>query len=326
MSLPAPLEAATRAPTDPTPLPLGIVTLVPKTPSCLAGYTCTQLKISGCSNVSQSIKSTLAQSWPSGPPRGVLLFLSGSGGTSWWNTRRTTLAGTFLADLRDVQGFVIVQLKWAKDWTMAASGQRTGLAHLACRPATMVKYVYDTIYAPLGITPTLGTCGYCLTGNSGGASQATYPLSHYGLDSIINATVPTSGPTHAAMARGCLLVPGYEYSNDPSGLDYPYGYLDPINDPGPCIRHDDSWTPNWDADSVDTQGSDYSYSTSRVEILIGGQDIFPETDNHAADYRDRLLQDPANNVTWTFVTTMEHHIQRSQSGLDALKAALLRSW
>ena len=34
--------------------------------------------------------------------------------------------------------------------------------------------------------------------------DASYALSFYGLDAIVDAVVPTSGPDHAALSKGCL--------------------------------------------------------------------------------------------------------------------------
>ena len=335
------LAPATRGSGSPTAtLATGTVTVVgPATcPSSMTGATCTKIKVTGCSGVA-SIQGTIATALPSGgvPPVGVVFLFSGANGQAWWNSG-TGIAATFLSKLRETYHLETVQLKWSTDWTKAVSGQLTGLAALACRPASVVKYVHDAIYATItpAPTPAPGQCGFCVTGNSGGASQTMYPLTHYGLASLagVNAAVPTSGPTHGDLRKGCLggtpadpNDAAYAYGGDVSPMDYPYGYLDPLNNPGPCLQHDPSWSSHWDIDSVATQGTSYNYADTRVEFVIGSADSFVETDNQAGDVCRKLTTSSSPSVTWTLVSGMVHTIQRSQVGLNALETALTgRVW
>ena len=174
---------------------------------CPAGYLCSNFKVTACPNVSLDASGELAQASPtSGTPKGVAVFFSGGLGDTWWKTG-VGIAADLLTRLHEQDGLVVVQVRWIDSWLKAASGEDAGSAHLACRPATVVKWVHDTIYAPLGLTPALGQCGFCITGNSGGASQVSYALSNFGLDTILNAVIPTGGPPHAAQYKGCL--PGF---------------------------------------------------------------------------------------------------------------------
>ena len=52
----------------------------------------------------------------------------------------------------------------------------------------MARWVYDNLHG--------GSSGAasCATGNSGGAMQVSFLLSHYGLEEILSAVVPTGGP------------------------------------------------------------------------------------------------------------------------------------
>ena len=314
------------SPATGTPWALGTMTALTNKPTCPAGYACTQFNISGCTNVQEDRQVVLAKSSPSGQtPQGLVVFFSGAGGTSWWGAG-TGLAGTMVTKLRDVDKFVVVQVKFISEWLKSLPGEDSGAAHLACRPATIVNWVYLNWYLPLGITAALGSCGFCITGNSGGSAEVSYALSFYGLDYELNAIIPTSGPTHAAMLKGCLTGYGrYTYpATSIASMDKSSGHSDETTNPGPCCLHDSAYSDRWIAGSVDTGGSDYQYPTTRVQIVIGQNDLGPSPD-HAGDYRDVLQLDPHNHVIWTVVPGMAHTIQQSQSGLDALEAALLAS-
>jgi hypothetical protein len=277
-------------------------------------------RISSCPSVSQEIQGEIAMGLPAGPeqPRGLVAFFSGGTGQAWWGDY-SPMATSFLGRLRRVDRIEVVQVRWAHPWLYAASGEDAGSAHLACRPATTIKWIHDHIYTPAGGAP--GACGFCITGSSGGASQVSYALSHYGLDSIVDAAIPTSGPPHAAQTKGCQ--PGfaeYRYQDeDLPVIDASFGFL---AGPGPCATEDSAWVPRWNQESVDTGGNDYWHPTTRIEFVIGGQDdtVAPA---HAVDYRDVLEAYPGNSVTWTTVATMPHDVQLSKEGLRALEAALL---
>jgi hypothetical protein len=306
------------------PWPLGTFAVEPGHPACLVGYSCTKFAISGCPNVSSDAEGVLARrSPPNGESvRGLVVFFSGSEGRDWWSTP-DPLAAQFLNRLRTRDGFVIVQVRWIDSWLKAPRGQDAGSAHLGCRPATATDWVYEHIYLPLGISFEPGVCGFCITGNSGGASQATYALSHYGLDGILGAVFPTSGPPHAAQVKGCLPGwPGYEYDAARTLVDFSYGFDDEHGDLGPCKLSDPGWTPRWDEESVDTGANDASHPTTRIVFVIGADDHTSAVP-HAADYRDLLGQDPSNDVTWTVVEGMGHTIQGSVPGMAAMEAALL---
>ena len=290
--------------------------------SCPATFDCFKFKLTACPNVTQDDTGAVATSYPAGPPRGVVVFFRGGSGADWWAF--TPLSQRWMAGIRDNDGFVVVQIRYDIGWLTAPSGQQIGPAHLACRTATVVQWIHDNIYLPLGINPIPGECGYCITGNSGGSSAVSYPLAFYGQDAILNAVVPTGGPDHAAITKACLLVGGYSFNDQHRDtIDESYGYRDPVTNPGPCHLSDPSWTPTWDADSVDIGGNDYHYPFTRVEFIEGGKDS-TGAPFHAYDYWQKLLQDPANEVTFDYLPNMPHKIAYYQPGLNALEKALLK--
>ena len=125
-------------------------------------------------------------------PRGTILFTFGNFGDQLYESagesRRT------LADL-SAAGFRTVQLQWIDSWLIASPGKEEGHARLGCRPATVARWVHDHLHQS---TPSMA---FCATGNSGGASQVSYMLSHYGLKEILAAVVPTGGPPMGRIDR-----------------------------------------------------------------------------------------------------------------------------
>jgi hypothetical protein len=194
---------------------------------------------------------------------------------------------------------------------------------LASRPATVIKWVHDNMYGPLDLQPKLGQCGFCVTGNSGGAAQITYVISSYGIDNIVNAAIPTSGPPLAAISKGCLQEQGYAYDITKEHLiDFSYGYFG--MNAGPCAAHDPSFTDIWIANSVETGGIKYNYPTTRVHIIVGDRDNVIIR-NHAYDYYEVLAQAWQPMLTWQLVPNMAHSIQDSTDGLSALFSAVTNS-
>jgi hypothetical protein len=255
-------------------------------------------------------------------PRAIVVLSSGGGGRAWWSDNGT-LTHDFIAGLR-ADGFTVVQLRWIDPWLRSAAGEDAGPTHLACRPATVFKWVHDNVYIPLGVDdPTrIGRCGFCLSGNSGGASQSSYPLSHYGLEPLLDAIVPTGGPPHAAQAKGCLRNdderPYWYSSSNASHIDSSYGFAETT---GPCGLHDPAWVPRWDEESIDTQGSDYFHDRARVHIILGDRDT-SSAPAHANDYADRLAAEGTPYLTNQLVPGVGHGVQSFPDGLAALGAAL----
>ena len=304
------------------PLPVGTLTTTSATDqTCPPGHACQGIQVS-CPSVNQPARAFLATAQATGPVRGLVMLATGGGGTAWWS-EASSLAASFVDSLRS-DGFVVVQLRWVDPWLASAPGEDAGSGHLACRPATVFKWVHDNQFVPLGVPPTVvGRCGFCISGNSGGASQVSYALSFYGLDSILDAVIPTSGPPHAAQAKGCLRNAGQEaYWYDSSAtatIDSSYGFA---AGQGPCATHDLSFVPRWNAESADTGGNDFFYTSTRVVVILGGQDT-SSAPPHARDFATQISAAGSPYVTLQTVPNMAHPIQQSSDGLAALHAALL---
>ena len=320
-SRPVPSSPGLVAPSpEDEPLPLG--TTAPArfdAGRCPADHACEQVSVS-CPGLRESARVTIATAEPTAPSRGVAVFLSGGGGRGWWADEGSTDA--FLGEVRGA-GLAVVQVRWKDEWLGAAAGERAGPHRLACRPATVLRRIHDRVYPRFGAAdPVPGTCGFCITGSSGGASQLAYALSFYGLDAAVDVAVPTGGPPHAALAKGCRRDGGdraYWYVGaSTQTIDTSWGFR---GGGGPCVGHDDGWTAEWDRASVDLGGTDYDHETTHVHVLIGERDpILP----HARDYIARLRAAGSPVVELEIVPAMGHGIARSPNGLGVLLDVLTR--
>jgi hypothetical protein len=169
----------------------------------------------------------------------------------------------------------------------------------------------------------VGQCGFCLSGNSGGASQVAYALSRYGLRGIVNGLFPTSGPPHAALAKGCLpsTAPAKYWYNtgDAAIIDLSYGYR---RGGGPCSRHDAAFVGHWNRDSVDSSSGQFYYPKTRVEVIFGAQDPSVAV-GHGRAYVSRLKKAHSPYVSVKVVGGMSHEITSAHTGLNVLWTAIM---
>ena len=248
------------------------------------------------------------------------MFFSGTAGTDWWQMK-SPLVPPFFQSLLD-NGYELVQVAWSISWLQSPPNVQAGQKLLACRVATAIKWTHDNWYVPLKLQRETGRCGFCLTGGSAGGAAISYALASYGIGSFVDAAVPTSAPPMASIDKGCLQKAGYAYRLEHERLiDLSYGYRYAVTGAGPCERHDASWTQTWISNSVETGGITYNYPTTRVHIIVGGQDNVI-IHNHANDYFHVLSAAHQPMLTWQRVPRMAHQITQSQDGLNALFAAL----
>ncbi len=313
------VSATWGSPARPAAFPLGTVSLLSGSDPQGAGGV-TQAFSVACPGVQRAARGFMRTVRPAGKANGVILFFSGGGGTGYWG--RGERGAEFFRDLAR-EGKISVEVRWQDAWLSAAPGEQIGPARLACRPATIIRWAHDNLFRPLGVTGgALGSCGFCITGNSGGATQVSYALSHYGLDTILDAVVPSGGPPHAAMAKGCLRNPAeqnYWYAESSAGtIDRSYGF---IGRDGPCSRHDPSFVPRWLADSVDTSGDDYVHPRTRIVFLFGAQDRIQN--GFPLDYIARLRAAGSPLVGVVVAPNTPHATMSTPEGLAAFRVALL---
>jgi hypothetical protein len=289
-------------------------------PGLPVGYEGTQFDVTS-PGVTETLRGEIAVKPAIGAPRGLVAFFTGGGGTQWWSDQ-VVEAYDFAENLR-ILGFWIVQVRWTEKWWASSPGNDAGIAHLGCRPATAIRYIFDTYYAPLGIPKIVGRAGFCITGNSGGSSQVAYALTHFGLDSILDVVIPSSGPVHATLAKSCLRNPGeenYWYSSvELDGVDEAFGYF---GGGGPAATHDVNFAPRWLEESHATGGNDYVHPTTRVHIILGEDDqIMIKT--IATDYSNRLVSEGTPYTMLEVVPATPHRIMETAAGRAAILSAIL---
>ena len=339
------MGACTQGPGDlpsgnPSPFQVGVVAEAPVVGQCLAGDECHGFTVT-CPYVQVAAKGTLDIRRPLGNPRGVIVLFSGGGGNQFWQfgaqsdvqfsassgspgrspQEAARLAADFLAGLRS-DGFVTVMVRWQRGWLASASSEAVGPARLACRPASVIRWIRSRVYDPLGLVPDGSSCGFCLTGNSAGSSAIAYSLAFYGTASLVDAAVLTGGPPHTALARGCLRDPGYAYlGRAPNVIDASYGFT---NGNGPCAKADPAWRKVWERDSVELGGTDYDYASTRILLLLGADDSSGVAD-HQLTYAARLRSAGSPQVEQVTVPGMTHAITASEDGLGLMKDWFLAS-
>jgi hypothetical protein len=181
------------------------------TEGCPSGFTCHSFTVN-CRDV-PPLRGVMADQKPTVQIKAVVMFFSGAGGGAWLGSKDVVLTSPFFQSLLD-KGFELVQVKWGSNgWLGAAFGVKSGQEALACRPATVIKWVHGNLYAPLGLRPGIGHAGFAIAGISAGSAAIAYALSEYGIDSLVDVAVPISGPPFDEICKGCLQSPGLAYDH-----------------------------------------------------------------------------------------------------------------
>jgi hypothetical protein len=174
---------------------------------------CFGATLSSCSNA-QDIGFTFGYLSPSGiitgSVKGVIVFFNGSGGEEPAGDATGTPAGEFdFTDYYFKQGYEIVQIAWGSDWeqnqTSYSPGQYGNIQNAACRPATFLNYVYNSIYKP--VQQSYPSAGMCAQGASGGSGAVAYSLAYYGAGSWLDNVELISGPVFGDIKQGCQVGP-----------------------------------------------------------------------------------------------------------------------
>jgi hypothetical protein len=307
------------------PRQLGKVDVLSGPVQC-AGGDCYDIRVT-CPEVAAPAEARLKVVAPNTTsPRGTILFATGNQGTGLYEG--AVESRRILADL-SAAGFRTVQLQWIDGWLFASPGKEEGHVRLACRPATVARWVHDHLHEPASST------AFCATGQSGGASQVSYMLSHYGLEEIFAAVVPSGGPPMGRLDRGC--TPG-----DPAFIrvesmrkliDTGFGFIpagdtrtmraDDVPANGPCARADESFREKLRQASVASGDGDYVYPRTMVWFVVEGID----SGGAAAlgkYYYDLLVKSGSPLVGRTVVPGVDHSgLIRTREGTDRIRDILL---
>jgi len=256
---------AQNAPADEEPvlptLPLGTVTVLGPA-NCPSGATkgaaCRLISVS-CPGLSD-LTATVSEAFPKVTARGTIILLSGSGGTSFFNSG---FANRYLVD-----GFRVVQLAWTTDWEDTGG---IGLKSAACRGATVFKYVFDNVQAGDRTT------GFCAQGTSGGGGAIAFSLAQYGLSDYFDYVVIAAGPGVARLDYGCdkalYTGPPLNLCSQLTAAPYAFthgGKVDGWENTTTCAAKNplQSDIDKWAADSVITTGGNYNYPKTSMSWFM----------------------------------------------------------
>jgi hypothetical protein len=302
---------------------LGTVTVTadtcPDGTGTLAGTTCELVEVScpGVPPASAKIRITPAAS--AVPARGTIVFGLGGGGDEWYERDGTGSSSDILRGVIS-RGFRVVQRAWTQDWELGPGG----MAAVACRYATLLTWVHDTVQDGGAL---------CATGNSGGSSEIAYALTRYGRGAILDLAVPTGGPVMTRLDRGCIgddawhaecqaLVPaGSRCEPAQVQCDYVGTSLTYIDDPytpsTPCAHHDPSFAPTWLADGLLGAGGVFAFPDTAVRQIIGDRDCTPALP-HGLLWHQALTSD----ATVVFALDTPHSVQGTPDGAAAIIATM----
>jgi hypothetical protein len=194
--------------------------------------------------------------------RGTVLMGSGGNGAGFYATDpdvqglERTLAG---------MGFRVVDRRWMGGWPTSEGG----LKKEACRYATLVTWVHDTLHRG---------GKFVVTGNSGGSAEIGYALTSWGRGEIIDLAIPSSGPPTAHLDYTCVKQASPEWASLCSSI-VPKGVMEcdsgcvlgPAN--GVCLQV--SAHPTAEQlldDSVMNPDAVLSYPKTFVHFLYGAHD------------------------------------------------------
>jgi hypothetical protein len=297
------------------PLPLGTVTVLAPPASCGTNALCYDIEVA-CPNVAQPARATLRVSFdPLATNRGTILLTTGGEGLEFYADDASE-APRIIEDMH-AAGFTTVELKWVDTW-IAGSSPAEGQTLLACRPATVARWVYDNLYSVGSGT------AFCASGNSAGAAQIMFPLTHYGLESLFSLAVPTGGPPFSRIDWGCLpsTTPNpatlYE-AESAKRVDLGYGFP---KGSGPCFQQDPSYVTVFQDASQAFATHDYYFPRTLVWLVTGEQDT-TAAPAQAAILLDLLLQEGSPLIQQSTAPNTGHNVPGSVDGANLVRDILL---
>lgn len=164
--------------------------------SYAAGATCYSATVHGCTNAVDLGfiygEVTVSSS------KGTIVFFNGGAGDQG-------PGGTDFANDYVKAGYQVVQVVWNGPWENSgdlidfpSSIEAYSIKDAGCRPATVLNYVYQSIY-------TQG--GMCAQGSSAGSAAVGYALAEYGAGSYLDNVELLSGPVLSDIEKGCEANP-----------------------------------------------------------------------------------------------------------------------
>jgi hypothetical protein len=305
-------------------------------PSDCSGEQCYQVEVT-CANVIEPIKATLKVGGPSDQTKkGTILFASGWFGTYFWEGSDLAMQLAYLdqeilekieaintnnrtiLDNLQVDGFQTVQIRWdeGKAWYKSKNGVVEGQANLACRSASVARWVYSYFHHDNSSQP------YCGVGHSNGASQMSFSLAQYGLFDVFSAVILESGPNFSRIDYSCVNDPDYSYlfadTGDRNGIDNAFGGG---NNNGPCYNQNPDYLDEFQQASLLIGNWKYSYPKTQLSFIFGSMDT-TKTRKQGELFYDRLLLELTPLLYQEVVNGAPHEVTSTPQGAQALENAI----
>lgn len=285
-------------------------------PSKLANTTCQQMSVQ-CPGLARLGVEVLVSRPPDGiAVRGTVVLGTGGGGTGFYEA--SAASGAMVERLR-VAGFIVVQRAWENGWHLTTAG----MAAAACRYATLLQWVRDSVHT---------TGGFCATGNSAGSAEIAFSLSRYGMDALLDFAVPTGGPPVGRMDEACPATQSSAWPAQCAALvskypgacpttsctynDFGQQYVDSAYSTNPCTSGPTSGAVTLRADSVASPDAKLNLSIP-VHAIMGKLDCTQAVSQGLAWY-DAIQ----SQKTIEFVDDTEHEVQQTVFGSAAIEQAL----
>lgn len=309
------------------------------------GESCLDLLVI-CPTVIDPINVTIKVGEPTGGVelKGTIQFFSGFNGSYYWDVTAwvrydngepvliapplspggdalqvLTKYQEIIADLR-ANGFRTVQVNWETTWFDAKDGVEEGMGKLSCRPASIMKWVYDNLHDGRVDQP------FCADGHSNGASQVAYSLTRYGMAKYVDLAVFESGPNWTYMDQGCIQDdPAYSDIWAPDGarknLDWSFGF--PNDGSGPCAKKLKSYRTVFQNESLGLGNWQFSYPKTMMAFFFGVQDTSsPITRNQGIRFSDLLVANASPLWSRVDLPNTGHNIGGTAEGQLALLTTL----
>jgi hypothetical protein len=273
----------------------------------IAGTTCRRVTVS-CPGL-KDLTALLRVTQPAAGKalRGTVVLGSGGNGGTFY-AGPGAVAG-LVRDLAEM-GFLVVDRMWDGGWVT----QEGGLKKEACRYATLLTWVHDTVHRG---------GKFVATGNSGGSAEIGYALTAYGRGAILDVAIPTSGPPTARLDYTCAAQASAEWTVLCSSL-IPEGaiackpgcMLGPAN--GVCRQVSGRPTEAQLAeDSVVHPGAVLAYPKTKVYFFFGATDCGEPIPAGLA-YATKITSE--KHIA--FVAGTPHALMSTEEGRAAIKKAI----
>jgi hypothetical protein len=255
---------------------------------------------------------------------GTLVLGTGGGGTTHIESTPT---GRAMLDQLSQAGYRLIQRQWIGDngWI----GGPGGFAEVSCRYASLIAYFYEQVHFQSESE------AFCVTGNSGGASEIAYALARWNRAPTIELALMTGGPPMGRIDHGCLdgadptwlaecasLVPGGSTTCAPPGPACGYApgaamLIDSAYGGTSCATADEGQRAGFLADSAAAPGTTLDYP-GRTHFLFGADDC-----TEAVPLGLAYAAAITSPTTIEFVPGTPHQVFGTTEGANAIRDAVI---